>query len=124
MTKKTLTREQKLALYELIQEKKKRLKMRKSTFKPIPEQLEIMEDESYERIVTCGNGFGKTAIACHEAMWKVQGYNPVKDKITRVPATVLVGLDKPDKIDQKWRPELDKWYHIDWDKQGRKKGKT
>lgn len=123
MEKQTLTRKQKLDLYELIQEKKKRLKMRKTTFKPIPEQLEIMQDDVYERIVTCGNGFGKTAVAVHEAMWKVQGYNPVRDKITRVPATVMVALDKPDKIEQKWKPELDKWYHIDWDKQGKKHGK-
>jgi len=118
-----LSREEKLALYDLIQEKKRRLKERKSVFNPLPEQKEILESTVFERIVTCGNGFGKTALAVHEAMWRVQGYHPIKDKLTRVPATVLVGLDKPDKIDQRWKPELDKWFNIDWTKQGKKHGK-
>lgn len=118
-----LSREEKLRLYDLIQEKKKRLKSVKSTLTPLPEQKEILSSNVYERIVTCGNGFGKTTVAVHEAMWRVQGYHPIKDKLTRVPATILVGLDKPDKIAQRWKPELDKWFNIDWAKQGKKHGK-
>ena len=118
-----LTREQKLLLFDVIQEKKRRQRARKALFQPIAEQALIMADDTYERIVTCGNGFGKTTVAVHEAMWCVQGYHPVKEKFTKVPATVMVVLDKPDKIDQRWIPEINKWFEVDLAKQGKKHGK-
>ena len=66
---------------------------------------------------------GKTTMAVNEAMWRAQGYNPITEEFYKVPARVAVVLDKPEKVNEVWLPELKKWYNID-DKQLHKRGRT
>ena len=117
-----LTKSQKIQLYEAIQEKKRRLRAKKPQYKPHEGQIEIHKNESIERYVFCGNGFGKTACAVHEAVWAAQGYNPLSDSFSKVPCRVIVVLDSPDKVRDTWLPEIAKWFETDrwnFEKQGK-----
>lgn len=64
------------------------------------------------RAVFAGNGGGKTALAVNEALWSANGFNPASGEITKVPARVIVVLDKPDKVESVWLPEIKKWYSL------------
>jgi hypothetical protein len=65
---------------------------------------------------------GKTALGVNEAMWALDGYNPITGKYTPVPARVVVLLDSPEKVGDVWLPELKKWRAIE-DEQLHKRGK-
>lgn len=118
-----LTREEKLRKYELIQEKKRRILAKKPVYKPNAGQLPVHEDDRPIRIVAAANGGGKTTLGAQEVIWAATGYNPIKDKLTKVPATVVVLLDNPLKVDQVWLPELKKWYALEEECELRKNGK-
>lgn len=106
---KSLTKEQKLALYDAIQLKKELVKQRREAFKPHAGQLPIITSDAKIRMVTAGNGFGKTALAVNEALWAASGFNPIVNKTTFVPAKIIVVLDSPSKVADVWLPELRKW---------------
>lgn len=108
-----LTRDQKIQKYELIQEKKRRILAKKPVYKPNSGQLPVHKDKKSIRIVAAGNGGGKTALAAQEAIWWATGYNPITEEFSKVPATIILLLDSPLKIDKVWMPELRKWYPID-----------
>jgi hypothetical protein len=105
-----LTKEHKLRLFDLIQEQKKRALEKKSTYKPNEGQLPIHKSGKTIKFVSSGNGAGKTTAAIQEVMWACQGYHPVKKTFTRVPADLAVVLDKPDKADTVWIPEMRRWF--------------
>lgn len=119
----SLTKEQKLAKLDAIREKKRRVLASKPVYIPNAGQLEVHKDPKKIRIVAAGNGGGKTALAVQEAIWAATGYNPIQDTFTKVPATVVLLLDSPMKIDQVWLPELRKWYPLDDECQLIKHGK-
>lgn len=119
----TLTKEQKLLKYDIIQEKKRRLMAKKPVYKPNEGQLPVHLDGKAIRIVAAGNGGGKTACGANEVIWWATGYNPILDSFTKVPATVVVLLDSPLKVEQIWMPELKKWYPIETECEERKNGK-
>lgn len=106
---KNLSREEKLALLDALEEKKRRRLSARSTFVPHEGQLPVCKSDKYIRCVISGNSFGKTALCVNEALWAVQGYNPIKDKHYFVPANVVVVVDKGDKADSVWVKELRKW---------------
>lgn len=108
-----LSKEQKLALYDAIQEKKRRLRERRAIYKPNDGQAPIHRSRAIERYVFAANGGGKTAMAIHEAVWAALGYNPILDEWTKVPARVIVLLDSPPKVDEVWIPELQKWFNTE-----------
>ncbi len=56
-------------------------------------------------------------------MWWVRGHNPILNKLTKVPATVVVALDKPDKVEDIWLTEIRKWVNLDEEAELRKNGK-
>lgn len=118
-----LTKEEKLKILDAIQEKKKRIKAKRPAYKPNAGQLEVHQCEKFERWVFSGNGAGKTAMATVEAVWAAKGYNPILDVYTKVPCRLIVVLDKPDKVEQKWLPELRKWTEIA-DENCHKRGKA
>lgn len=120
---KGLTKEKKLQLLTLIEEKKRRARLNPELFKPHSTQLPFHKSEKKIRVVVCSNGWGKTAAAVNEVLWAMKGYNPVLQKYTKVPARVVVVLDKPDKVEQVWLREMRKWHHFDELKQFHKKGK-
>lgn len=107
-----LSREEKLRLLDLIEEKKRRLRESRAVYVPNEGQLPIHKSQKRVRVVFSGNGAGKTALAVNEMIWAAQGYNPVTEEFTKVPAKIVVVLDRPEKIDEVWLPELKKWYNL------------
>lgn len=108
-----LTKEQKLKLYDFIQEKKRRAKNRQQAFVPNSGQAPILKSQAQERWVTAANGGGKTACAVHDAVWAAQGYNPLTETFSKVPCRVLVLLDAPEKVADVWLPEIAKWFNTE-----------
>jgi hypothetical protein len=107
-----LSRHDKLRLIEMIEEKERRERERKEVYSPNVGQLPIHKSDKRIRVVFSGNGAGKTAMAVNEVFWALKGINPITNKLSPVPCRVIVVLDKPEKIDQTWLPEIKKWFNI------------
>lgn len=120
---KDLSREEKLEMLTLLEEKEKRKREKPDNYVPNEGQIDVHASGARVRAVFAGNGGGKTALAVNEALWALRGYSPVRKEYTRVPCRVIVVLDKPDKVDSTWLPELRKWYNFNPDKQFHKRGK-
>lgn len=108
-----LSKEEKLRYLDLLTEKKRRMMSKKLVYKPNSGQLPVHKDNHTIRIVAAANGGGKTTLAANELIWIATGYNPITETFSKVPATIIVLLDSPSKVDQVWLPELRKWYPID-----------
>lgn len=104
-----LTKEQKLALLDVIEEKKRRAKLARRAFAPHEGQLPIITSKATKRVLICGNGFGKTALGVNEVLWAAQGFNPVTNEFYPVPSDITVVLDAPAKVADVWLPEIKKW---------------
>jgi len=104
-----LSQKEKLELLDAIEERRRRARLRPGSFKPHREQLEVLQDDSEERFVFCGNGWGKTAMLGNQALAWADGRDPWKDSFTSVPCTIIVVLDLPDKVEKVWLKELRKW---------------
>jgi hypothetical protein len=107
-----LTKEQKLQLLDIIDEKKRRAKAARKAFVPHEGQMRLINSKAKIRINVCGNGFGKTAHGVNEAHWAALGYNPILKTYNPVPADVIVVLDAPSKVADVWLPEIKKWYPL------------
>ena len=107
-----LSREQKLAMIDAAKEKKRRLLEKRDVYKPNAGQKPVHLSLAVVRAVFAGNGGGKTALAVNEAIWAALGHNPETGQLAKVPARVIVVLDKPDKVDSVWLPEIKKWYAL------------
>ncbi len=112
MNLKGLTKEQKIALLEALEEKERRAKTALGNYKPNAGQLEVHKSTKKTRLVVSGNGMGKTTLGVHEAMWAAQGFNPVAGTHLAVPRRVAVVLDRPDKVQDKWLPEIKRWFDL------------
>jgi hypothetical protein len=108
----SLSKEEKLRLLDLMAEKKRRAKEQRTAYSPNSGQRPVHVSPAKLRAVFSGNGAGKTAMATNEALWAAHGYNPVTETHTPVPCRVIVVLDKPDKVDSVWLPELKKWVNL------------
>lgn len=109
-----LTREEKLKLIDALEERSRRDKLKLSSYVPNDGQIQVHKSNKKTRLVISGNGAGKTTMAVHEAVWAAQGYNPVSGVSTMVPRRVIVVLDKPEKIADKWWPEIKKWFDTEY----------
>lgn len=107
-----LSKEQKLALIDALEEKSARARRRAAVYSPNEGQMKIHRSPAQLRLVLSGNGAGKSAAAANEALWLVKGYNPITETFTPVPCRVIVLLDSPSKITDQWLPELLKWGDI------------
>jgi phage terminase large subunit-like protein len=109
-----LSREEKLELIALLEEKKRRDKEKRPVFKngAHAKQLEVLASTEIERWVLAGNGSGKTATGAEDTRCHVLGVNPYNNLKTQVPCRAYIILDKPEKIDQVVLPELRKWMNI------------
>jgi hypothetical protein len=115
-TKKDLShisREEKLEIIRMIEEKALKEKRAKPLYKPHAEQIAMHKSDARERFVFCGNSWGKTTALVNEAMWAALGYNPITDTTTKVPATIIIVLDSPEKVEKKIKPEIKKWFDLD-----------
>lgn len=104
-----LTKEQKLELYDAIQEKKRRLKLEEAVYTPNAGQILVHKCTKGTRAVFAGNGSGKTALACNEALFWMKGYNSITQKFTKTPNRTVIVLDHPEKVADLYIPELSKW---------------
>lgn len=118
-----LNRNDKLTLYDALQEKKRRDRFKKPPYNPNTGQLPVHTCNALDRFVFSGNGAGKTTMATHEAVWAAQGYNPITKDFYKVPARIIVVLDNPSKVEDLWLKEMRKWFDVEkWI--FRKRGKT
>lgn len=113
MSEQKLTREEKLARIEAIREKKRRILRKKPTYIPNVGQAKVHIDERPIRVVQSGNGAGKSTLAVQEVLWWARGVNPILKVTTKVPAKIVVVLDKPAKVEEIWLTELRKWTNLD-----------
>ena len=117
-----LSKEEKLELLSLLEERERRAKERRAVYTPNEGQLPVHQSDATIKFVASGNGAGKTCAAVHEVMWAAMGFHPVKARHTKVPCDVAVVLDKPDKADSVWVKEIQRWFVLKAD-QLHKRGK-
>lgn len=117
-----LSRDEKLRLFDLLEEQERRARDRRENYRPNEGQLPVHRSDKQVRCVFSGNGSGKTALGVNEALWAANGFNPVRNIFSAVPARVVVVLSHPDKVAQNWLPEIRKWFNLD-EKQEHKHGK-
>jgi hypothetical protein len=118
-----LSKKEKLELLDALEKKREIQKQKRSNYAPNEGQRPVhIAGDKVVRVVFSGNGAGKTALAVNEALWAAEGFNPITGGHTPVPARVLVILDKPEKVDMTWLPELRKWRNLRSD-QLHKRGK-
>lgn len=113
---KVLSREEKLSLIEALEEKKRRQIDKRENFVPNAGQAPVIEAFCNPKIetilVTSANGSGKSALGVNLAIDSARGFvRHTKTKLA-VPSRVIVVLDKPDKVDSTWIPEIKKWYNL------------
>lgn len=118
-----LTKEQKLALYDAIQKKKELDRNKRDVFKPHEGQLPALLSQKRIKVVTAGNGFGKTALGVNAAVAAVKGFNPWIKQYTKVPCVGVVVLDNPIKVKEVWRKEAQKWLNFEAEVEELKNGK-
>jgi hypothetical protein len=117
-----LTKEEKLKLFSLLEEKQKRDKAKRPPFHPHAGQLRVIKSRALERFLFCGNGFGKSAVLVNEVHWAATGFNPITGENGEVPAKICLVLDTPEKIEEFVR-EYRQWHHLE-DDQLHKRGKA
>jgi hypothetical protein len=118
-----LSKEEKLRLLDLVKEKKRRILAQKPLYKPNDGQDAVHRDDRTIRIVAAANGGGKSTLAVQEVLWWATGYNPLLQTFSKVPATIVVLLDSPIKVDKVWLTEMRKWFPLDADCELTKNGK-
>ncbi len=109
---KKLSKDQKLALLDALEEQKRRDRLKKNQFVPTPKQLAVIDSDALEKYLFCGNGFGKTCVLVNWIEWAAKGWNPITKKTTPVPSVIYLVVDDPSKIDQKIIPEYRKWFDL------------
>lgn len=107
-----LSREQILERIEAAQEVKRRKKAEKPGYIPNDMQAAVHNCNKEILVNLSGNGSGKTAGLVHEAWWAAIGYHPYLKRYFKLPAKVTVVLDHPDKVADKWLPELRRWFPL------------
>lgn len=110
---KALSKEQKLLMLDALKEKSRRDKLKKAKYTPNDGQMRVHRCDKPFRFCFAANSGGKTTLAVNEVMWAANGYNPILDKNSQVPARIYVILDHPDKVRDVWLSEMRKWHHIE-----------
>lgn len=117
-----LSKTDKIELWELLQEQKRRIREGGKAYVPNPGQCLVHNSPAGTRLVTCGNGAGKTTLGVNEAVWWATGYNPMRRIFTKVPTRIIFLLDHPEKVTDKILPEIRNWTTLKED-QLHKRGK-
>lgn len=120
---KSLSKQEKLALIDALDELERKKKQRREKYVPNTGQMPVHLSKKQIRAVFSGNGAGKTCMGANEAIWAAEGYHPVRDEYTPAPTRGIIILDNPDKVGDVWMPELQKWTVINEEKQCDKRGK-
>lgn len=114
-----LTKEEKLQLLDAIEEKQRRLKTKRTAYRPNSLQAAVHASNKRIRLVTSANGVGKTCLGTWECYYTATlGATPERiaaggNKLP-VPNKGIVVLDAPDKV-ERWLEEFRKWHDCtDW----------
>ena len=102
-----------MKLLDLIEEKKRRDRLRPNKYTPNAGQLPVHLSSKPNRFVFSSNSAGKTCMLVNETIWAAEGYNPILKEYTKVPCRIIVVLDQPVKVAEAWLPEIRKWTVID-----------
>ena len=87
---KSLSKAEKLALYDKLVLKKEIDKNKRDAFKPHEGQLPVLLSTKRIRVVTAGNGFGKSALSVNAALAAAKGYNPWTKQHTKAPCVGII----------------------------------
>lgn len=117
-----LTREEKLKMLDILEEKKRRRLEQRTAYIPNVGQAEVHKSTALERYCFAANGSGKSTMLCNEVHWAASGYNPETGTYTHVPAKIVVVLDNPSKVEDVFLREYRKWHPLKED-QLHKRGK-
>lgn len=109
---KTLTKEEKLKLLEVLEEKERRKHSRKA-FVPHLGQLRVLKSNKPIKLITCGNGWGKSTFGVNLLHARATGVDPWNNRTTKVPSKIVVLLDNPSKIADVWKYEYSKWHDVE-----------
>lgn len=107
-----LNREKLLAALAAREELKRRERKRKPAYVPNAGQLPVHMCESKEVYNLSANSAGKTTLLVNEFMWAALGYNPIKQRYTKVPCKITIVVDNTKKIDERIIPEARKWFEV------------
>lgn len=110
--KTPLTKEEKLKLIQALEEKERR-KHGRQEFTPHPGQLKVLKSKKLLKIVTSGNGWGKSTFAVNLINARALGVDKWNDKKTKVPLRIVVVLDHPSKIADVYSTEYRKWHNME-----------
>lgn len=110
-------------MLDLLDEQERRTKQKREAYVPNDGQTPVHASYKPIRAVFTGNGGGKTALGANEAIWASEGFNPVLNRHTPTPSRGIIVLDNPDKVDDVWLPELQKWTLLDIENECHKRGK-
>jgi hypothetical protein len=106
-----LTKEEKLRLIVALEEKERRKNSRQE-FVPHEGQLKVFLSQKHTKLVTSGNGWGKSAFAVNLLHARATGVDPWANRNTKVPLRIVVILDHPSKIADVYNTEYRKWHDI------------
>lgn len=95
-----LTREQKLELLSLLEEKERRKTSSGAVFKPHPGQMRVIKSPALEKYLFPSNAYGKTALLVNSLHWVCTGFNPVTKTSSPVPAKVCLVVATTKDIDE------------------------
>jgi len=107
-----MDRESRIQKLEALREKRRRLVESCPEYIPNEGQEKLHNSQALVRFVASGNGAGKTVAAIQEAIWMAKGTHPYR-KVPPLPTRTVVVLDHPDKVKDKWLPEMRKWTKIE-----------
>jgi hypothetical protein len=115
---KPLSREDKIKLLELAQERAKRDLVRKPPYHPNQGQMEVHKSKALSRWVLSGNGAGKTTLLVNELRWMLEGKHPITGEIYPIGMKIICVVDNTRKIGDLLIPEWRKWADLpeEWTK--------
>lgn len=117
----TLSKQEKIELVALLEEKERRRRESRTLLDPHRGQLKVILSQALERYLFPGNGYGKTALLVNELDWAAKGYNPFKKTHMPVPAKICLVVATSKDIDEVLS-EYIKW-HVIREDQLHKRGK-
>jgi len=105
----SLSKEEKIKLYDRIQLKKRLALKKRDKFIPNTAQLPVLKSKAYIRLFAGGNGSGKSTLGVNAALAAADGYNPWTEEFTKCPSVGVIVLDNPLKVKEVWLKEMAKW---------------
>lgn len=101
----SLSKEEKIKLYDRIQLKKRLALKKRDKFIPNTAQLPVLKSKAYIRLFAGGNGSGKSTLGVNAALAAADGYNPWTEEF-------MFAFSNPTKPDGEFADCFDKHAHL------------